>query len=144
MPASLPTLRCRILALCLGTLLFAQLGGLHFHQHFELGGDNAHGAELHFVDAGLHVDETGAAHAEGLVKGEHPHIDIDSDALKSALLKALFGALLLILPPTAFLRIVVPPLGGLPRPQAGRHHAQPSRFRLKPPAQAPPHALVTA
>lgn len=131
----------RVLALVVSLLLFAQVMGLHRHQHRDAA---AHGVQsaLHFGDAGLHEEDGTHHHADdGAVATGHEHhggAEVEVSALGDALSKLklnllpvglLMVALLLMLLPM-FLRVLP-----RPRPVAAmwRHP-----FALHPPANGPP------
>lgn len=121
-----------------GTLLFAQIMGLHRHIHSDVS-DAAHPAsiELHFADAGLHADD----HHDDESTSHSTHGDIEISALDDVLAKLKLnllpsGLLLLVM-----LLIFVRRPNNIPRTKERDRPRPLHPFALHPPANGPPGLL---
>jgi hypothetical protein len=132
----------RIVVVCAALLLLAQVSGLHYHRHVEPASGQSHGTELHFEDGGLHLDETRADHRHGVAS--HRHVDVESQAVKTGLVKAFFDSLLLPLLTVVVVLATASAAAAAPRPSRNPEGHPPRPFDLRPPSQAPPPVLVPA
>lgn len=143
MKLTLPT-QLVLLALMAGSLLFAQIMGVHRHLHGEAGSAfHPVVSEVHFSDAGLHADEHHDP-VQAAAAGHHAHGDVEVDSFGKALAKLT----LKLLPIGLLMLAAILLLLRLPRslPRIRDHDPAPRRhpFSLHPPANGPPALLSTA
>lgn len=133
------SLQTLVLVLVAGTMLFAQVLGLHHHLHSGNHGHEAeHAVELHFGDAGVHDEGHDSADTDHL-PGHHAASDVELPGVGDGLAKTFVKLLPLVLLLVAIWSLRPPPV--CPRPRWEREAdttARPHPFALHPPANGPP------
>lgn len=136
------SLQALVLALVAGTLLFAQILGLHHHLHSDTVGHESHASELHFGDAGLH-DEDHAASDSDRRPDHHSGNDIEVRAIGAALVKAFLSMLPLGLMLSVVLLLLPPTVVALRERQTFAPARRRYPFALLPPSHGPPRLSQT-
>lgn len=137
-----------VVLLCVTLLVAAQVLGLHYHRHVDLGAAApAHGGDhaphASFRDAGASTSHEHDHGQEGAGHEAHDGVDVEIEgvaggAAEAAKAPLLFAVLLMLLPVLARRRAA-----RVPRRRAAEPVAQaPPRYRL-PPSQAPPAAIAS-
>lgn len=127
-----------VLALVAGTMLFAQVLGLHHHLHSGNHGHPVeHGVELHFGDAGMH-DEDHEPADTGHAAGHHAASDVEMPGVGDGLAKTFFKLLPLTLLLVVSLLLPTPVRLRLSPTRRTEPSARPHPFSLRPPSNGPP------